>query len=145
MKDDENKETQSSLPVTGSSNPSEKPKRLDTTFARSTERTIASDLEVSTVPVSQSTASMLSTIVQSPRVSTTERISTRISPIEMSEKRAKFLSEKVDSSSPSTAHNPDAQWSNLKTVGEVHHNNVTLGIFSVFFNLFSYPLVICFH
>lgn len=124
---DESKETHSTVPILRipSSNPSEKPKRVDTTFARSTERAIA-DLEISTIPVSRSTASILSTIPLAPKISATETIRARISsiPPEVAEKRAKYLSEKLDSSSPA---NSEASWSDLKTVGEVHHNNVTLG------------------
>lgn len=127
---DENKETHSTVPIlrVPSLDPSEKPKRVDTTFARSTERAVA-DVEISTVPVSRSTASILSTIPLTPKISATETIRARISsiPPEVAEKRAKYLSEKLDSSSPSSVNNPEASWSDLKTVGEVHHNNVTLG------------------
>lgn len=108
--------------------PSEKPKRLDTTFARSTERAV-NDLDSSTVPVNRSTLSNLSTVPLTPRISATETIRARISSIspDVVEKRAKFLSESHVSSSPSSVNNPDASWSDLKTVGEVHYNNVTLG------------------
>lgn len=124
---DENKESQSSVPVFRI--PSEKPKRLDTMFARSTERAVH-DVNTSTVPVSQTTASILSTLAHTPRISTGERVPARISsiPREVTEKRAKILSEKLDSSSSSTStNNAEASWSDLKTVGEVQHNNVTLG------------------
>lgn len=124
---EESKETHSTVPILRipSSNPSEKPKRVDTTFARSTERAVT-DLEISTIPVTRSTASILSTIPLAPKISATETIRARISsiPPEVAEKRAKYLSEKIDSSSPA---NPEASWSDLKTVGELHHNNVTLG------------------
>lgn len=127
---DENKETHSTVPISRvpTSDPSEKPKRIDTTFARSTERAVA-DVEISTIPVSRSTASILSTVPLTPKISATETIRARISsiPPEVAEKRAKYLSEKLDSSSPSSANNPEASWSDLKTVGELHHNNVTLG------------------
>lgn len=128
---DESKEAHATVPITRipSSEPSEKPKRIDTSFARSTERAVA-DVEISTIPVSRTTASILSTIALAPKISATETIRARISsiPPEVTERRgSKYLSGRVDSSSPSSAHNPEASWSDLKTVGEVHHNNVTLG------------------
>lgn len=109
-----------------SSNPSEKPKRIDTTFARTSDHAMG-DLDTSTVPVIRSTAPILTTIPLAPKISVTETIRARISSIspDVAEKRAKFLSETHVSSSPSS--NSDASWSDLKTVGEVHHNNVTLG------------------
>lgn len=115
----------------------EKPKRLDAAFARSTERgTVAvADSDASTMPVSHSTVSLLSTHPVTPRIAATETIRARISSIssDVAEKRAKYLIESNTGSSsaspPSSSHKhtPDIQWSNLKTVGEVQHNNVTHG------------------
>lgn len=117
----------------------DKPKRHDVTFLRSTERGIVdragvADSDASTIPVSHSTVSLLTTHPVTPRIAATETIRARISSIssDVAEKRAKYLIESnTGSSSPSTlpSHNrtPDGSWSNLKTVGEVHHNNVTLG------------------
>lgn len=124
---DEHKATHSTS-IPRLSNPSDKPKRLDTTFGHATERAI-SDLDTSTIPVSRSTVSVLSTIPLAPKISATETIRARISSIspDVAEKRAKYLSEAHVSSSPSSVGGQDASWSELKTVGEVHHNNVTLG------------------
>lgn len=117
----------------------EKPKRLDaTTFPRATERGIAAaaDSDASSNPVSHSTVSLLSVNPVTPRIAATETIRARISSIspDVAEKRAKYLIESSSSSAassppPSSRNNqtPDVAWSNLKTVGEVHHNNVTLG------------------
>lgn len=124
----------------------EKPKRNfnDAKFARSTERGIAAaavaDSDASTIPVSHSTVSLLSTHPVTPRIVATETIRARISSIspDVAEKRAKYLIETNTGGSSSasppqqpslSSHNqtPDVTWSNLKTVGEVHHNNVTLG------------------
>lgn len=97
-------------------NSPEKPKRFDTTFAQFTEAAVG-DIDTSTVPVSRSTISSISTQSLRPRISS-------ISSEVITEKRAKYLSEPVGSSSPPSVN---AEWSNLKTVGEVPHNNVTLG------------------
>lgn len=132
IESDEGKLTQSTpaLPPSSSSNLSDKPKRTDASFIRSTERAVP-DLDSSTIPISRSTASILSTVALTPRISATETIRARISSISpevIAEKRAKYLSEPhIGSSSPSSVSDADASWSDLKTVGEVHYNNVTLG------------------
>lgn len=110
-------------------NSSDKPKRNDVSFAKSTERALP-DLDTSTIPISRSTVSMLSTIPLAPKISATETIRARISSISpevIAEKRAKYLSDPhIGSTSPSS-HSSESSWLDLKTVGEVHHNNVTLG------------------
>lgn len=110
-------------------NSSDKPKRNDVSFAKSTERAVPY-LDTSTIPISRSTVSMLSTVPLTPKISATETIRARISSISpevIAEKRAKYLSEPhIGSTSPSS-HSSETSWSDLKTVGEVHHNNVTLG------------------
>lgn len=119
----------------------EKPKRHDAiTFPRATERGISAvaDSDASFNPVSHSTVSLLSVNPVTPRIAATETIRARISSIspDVAEKRAKYLVESntgsassSSASSPAPRNNqtPDVAWSNLKTVGEVHHNNVTLG------------------
>lgn len=122
----------------------EKPKRHDATFPRTTERGIAAaaDSDPSTIPVSHSTVSLLSTHPVTPRIAPSETIRARISSIspDVAEKRAKYLIESNAGSGSASASPPpppppssrnnqtlDVTWSNLKTVGEVHHNNVTLG------------------
>lgn len=108
---------------------SEKPKRLDATFPRSTERAVA--IDTSTIPINRSTASILSAESSAPQITASETIRARISSISpetIAEKRAKYLSEShPGTSSTPTANNAEASWSDLKTVGEVHYNNVTLG------------------
>lgn len=106
-------------------NSSDKPKRNDVSFTQAVP-----DLDTSTIPISRSTVSMLSTVPLAPKISATETIRARISSISpevIAEKRAKYLSEPhIGSTSPSS-HSSETSWSDLKTVGEVHHNNVTLG------------------
>lgn len=127
-----NQETHSSasIPLVSSINAAEKPKRLDALFVRSTERAVPVH-DTSTIPVSRSTVSILSTHPVTPKVSATETIRARISsiPPELAEKRAKFLSDShIGSSSPSSINNPEASWSDLRTVGEVQNNHaVALG------------------
>lgn len=116
-----------SHPLVSSINAAEKPKRLDTSFVRSTDRAI-SMLDTSTIPVSHSTISILSTLPVPPKITTTDTIRARISsiPPELAEKRAKFLSDShIGSSSPSSAnnHRQEPSWSDLKTVGEVQNNH----------------------
>lgn len=135
-KAERNHETQS--PVSIPSTASDKPKRIDASFSRSTERTMGA-IDTSTIPINRSTVSNLSTDSLAPRVTASETIRARISSISrqrndtvapetIAEKRAKYLSEShTGTSLMPSANNPEASWSDLKTVGEVHYNNVTLG------------------
>lgn len=115
----EGKEVQpsASIPRIAPTNPLEKLKRIDSSLRhRSTERMV--DLDTSTVSYIAPSDSMRSKV----------KI-TSITPEIVTEKRAKYLSDHTRALSSSAGDNahvePAETWPNIKTIGEVNHNNVT--------------------